>query len=96
MVAYDETCYDFERLANLKFRTHLYYVEYSYQSTADDDVTLVAQLSFDRLQMLEQICDHWNGERRKMQQSTETKYIIPLRQITERRSFVIITETKTK
>ena len=26
-----------------------------------DDVTLVAQLSMDRLQMLEMICRHWEG-----------------------------------
>ena len=26
-----------------------------------DDVTLVAQLSMDRLQMLETLCKHWSG-----------------------------------
>ncbi|OQV20059.1 Glycosyltransferase-like protein LARGE2 [Hypsibius exemplaris] len=60
-VIFDESCYDFERLADLKFRTHLYFIDYDYRSGGPTDLTLVAQLSFDRLQMLEPLCDHWNG-----------------------------------
>lgn len=41
-------------------RTHLYYLDYDY-TPEEYDVTLVAQLSMDRLQMLELICKHWDG-----------------------------------
>lgn len=56
----DDECYDFHRARLLVHRTHLYYIEYSYSPVADD-VTLVAQLSVDRLQMLETLCRHWAG-----------------------------------
>lgn len=56
----DDECYDFRRAHVTVFRTHLYYLEYIYEPV-DDDVTLVAQLSMDRLQMLETICKHWEG-----------------------------------
>ncbi|XP_076450091.1 xylosyl- and glucuronyltransferase LARGE1-like [Babylonia areolata] len=56
----DDDCYDFRRERDLVHRTHLYYLDYSYEPQ-DDDVTLVAQLSMDRLQMLEMICRHWEG-----------------------------------
>ncbi|KAG5846163.1 hypothetical protein ANANG_G00146900 [Anguilla anguilla] len=43
-------------------RTHLYFLHYEHEPAADrTDVTLVAQLSMDRLQMLEAICKHWEG-----------------------------------
>ncbi|KAA8580452.1 hypothetical protein FQN60_005987 [Etheostoma spectabile] len=43
-------------------RTHLYFLHYEYEPRSDNtDVTLVAQLSMDRLQMLEAICKHWEG-----------------------------------
>lgn len=38
----------------------MYYLDYDYQPS-EYDVTLVAQLSMDRLQMLETICRHWEG-----------------------------------
>lgn len=56
----DDECYDFRRERILVHRTHLYYLDYDYQPT-EWDVTLVAQLSMDRLQMLETICRHWEG-----------------------------------
>lgn len=56
----DDECYDFRRAHVTVFRTHLYYLEYIYEPV-DNDVTLVAQLSMDRLQMLETICKHWEG-----------------------------------
>uniref|UniRef100_A0A8B9HBC3 LARGE xylosyl- and glucuronyltransferase 1 n=1 Tax=Astyanax mexicanus TaxID=7994 RepID=A0A8B9HBC3_ASTMX len=63
-----EKCY--KDVSDLKFRrerftvhrTHLYFLHYEYQPSSDQtDVTLVAQLSMDRLQMLEAICKHWEG-----------------------------------
>ena len=43
--------------------THPYIVDYKYSTSSDDefDVTLVAQLSSDRLMMLEQLCQRWDG-----------------------------------
>lgn len=57
----DDECYDFRRERLIVHRTHLYYVEYDYGTDGKDDVTLVAQLSMDRLQMLEMLCVHWPG-----------------------------------
>ncbi|XP_062582087.1 xylosyl- and glucuronyltransferase LARGE1-like [Saccostrea cucullata] len=56
----DDECYDFRRERALVHRTHLYYLDYDY-APSEYDVTLVAQLSMDRLQMLELICKHWEG-----------------------------------
>ncbi|XP_071787647.1 xylosyl- and glucuronyltransferase LARGE1-like [Asterias amurensis] len=58
----DDQCYEFRREKILTHRTHLYYLEYQYTPKPDgNDVTLIAQLSMDRLQMLESICKHWDG-----------------------------------
>ncbi|XP_047437058.1 xylosyl- and glucuronyltransferase LARGE2s [Mugil cephalus] len=58
----DDQCYDFRRERLTVHRVHLYFLQYDYTPTDDDtDVTLVAQLSMDRLQMLEAICKHWEG-----------------------------------
>ncbi len=46
----DDECYDFRRERLLVHRTHLYYIEYEHHPS-QDDVTLVAQLSMDRLQV---------------------------------------------
>ena len=56
----DDECYDFRRERVLVHRTHLYYLDFHY-IPQEHDVTLVAQLSMDRLQMLETICKHWEG-----------------------------------
>jgi len=43
-------------------RTHLYFLEFEYQTSPDEcDITLVAQLSMDRLQMVEMLCEYWDG-----------------------------------
>uniref|UniRef100_A0A8C1RF42 LARGE xylosyl- and glucuronyltransferase 2 n=1 Tax=Cyprinus carpio TaxID=7962 RepID=A0A8C1RF42_CYPCA len=58
----DDQCYDFRRERIMVHRVHLYFLQYEYTPTDDGtDVTLVAQLSMDRLQMLEAICKHWEG-----------------------------------
>ncbi|KAM7023362.1 xylosyl- and glucuronyltransferase LARGE1 isoform 4-T4 [Passerculus sandwichensis] len=58
----DDLCYEFRRERFTVHRTHLYFLHYEYEPAADNtDVTLVAQLSMDRLQMLEAICKHWEG-----------------------------------
>ncbi|KAK6973856.1 LARGE xylosyl- and glucuronyltransferase 1, partial [Biomphalaria glabrata] len=57
----DDDCYDFRSERELVHRTHLYYLDYKVSSISEDDVTLVLQLSMDRLQMLEMICKHWEG-----------------------------------
>ncbi|XP_028257916.1 xylosyl- and glucuronyltransferase LARGE2s [Parambassis ranga] len=58
----DDQCYDFRRERLTVHRVHLYFLQYDYTPTEDDtDITLVAQLSMDRLQMLEAICKHWEG-----------------------------------
>ncbi|XP_061885639.1 xylosyl- and glucuronyltransferase LARGE2s isoform X2 [Entelurus aequoreus] len=56
----DDQCYDFRRERITIHRVHLYFLQYEYMLT-ENDVTLVAQLSMDRLQMLEAICKHWEG-----------------------------------
>ncbi|XP_019061841.2 LARGE xylosyl- and glucuronyltransferase 1 [Fukomys damarensis] len=58
----DDLCYEFRRERFTVHRTHLYFLHYEHEPAADGtDVTLVAQLSMDRLQMLEAICKHWEG-----------------------------------
>lgn len=60
----EDPCYEFRRAKITQYRTHLYYIDYHYNSPAesvDSDVTLVAQLSMDRLQMIESLCKHWDG-----------------------------------
>ncbi|KAL4225615.1 Xylosyl- and glucuronyltransferase large2 [Mactra antiquata] len=59
-ISEDDECYDFRRERVIVHRTHLYYIDYKYKPV-EWDVTLVAQLSMDRLQMLETICKHWEG-----------------------------------
>jgi glycosyltransferase-like protein LARGE len=70
----DDECYEFKREQFIVHRTHLYYLEYNSPSSSppvthsnddtvpnDGDITLVTQLSADRLQMLEQLCQQWPG-----------------------------------
>ncbi|XP_021113998.1 LARGE xylosyl- and glucuronyltransferase 1 isoform X3 [Heterocephalus glaber] len=58
----DDLCYEFRRERFTVHRTHLYFLHYEHEPATDGtDVTLVAQLSMDRLQMLEAICKHWEG-----------------------------------
>ena len=45
----DDPCYEFRRERFTVHRTHLYFLHYEYEPSADNtDVTLVAQLSMDR------------------------------------------------
>ena len=53
----DDECYDFRRERLLVHRTHLYYIEYHHHPTPDD-VTLVAQLSMDRLQVWRRVTEY--------------------------------------
>ncbi|XP_054163176.1 xylosyl- and glucuronyltransferase LARGE2s-like [Oppia nitens] len=58
----DDPCYEFRLSRVTQHRTHLYYIEYDYEPSPEgNDVTLVAQLSMDRLQMVEALCQHWEG-----------------------------------
>ncbi len=44
------------------FRTHLYFLPHQLKPTNEvDDVTLAAQLSMDRLHMIELLCAQWSG-----------------------------------
>ncbi|KAK7580259.1 hypothetical protein V9T40_000888 [Parthenolecanium corni] len=56
----DDPCLEFRRIRTMNFRTHLFFLDYKYVPSSDD-VTLVAQLSMDRLQMLEMLCQYWEG-----------------------------------
>uniref|UniRef100_A0A8D0L2L6 LARGE xylosyl- and glucuronyltransferase 2 n=1 Tax=Sphenodon punctatus TaxID=8508 RepID=A0A8D0L2L6_SPHPU len=58
----DDPCYDFRRQPLMLHRMHLFFLQYEFPALPEPvDVTLVAQLSMDRLQMLEAICKHWTG-----------------------------------
>ncbi|XP_059705405.1 xylosyl- and glucuronyltransferase LARGE2 isoform X1 [Haemorhous mexicanus] len=58
----DDPCYDFRQQHLMQHRIHLFFLQYEFLALPNPtDVTLVAQLSMDRLQMLEAICKHWAG-----------------------------------
>ncbi|XP_068596788.1 xylosyl- and glucuronyltransferase LARGE2s [Brachionichthys hirsutus] len=58
----DDQCYDFRRQRMMVYRVHPYFLQYEYTAAEDNsDITLVAQLSMDRLQILEALCKHWKG-----------------------------------
>ncbi|NXU37443.1 LARG2 glucuronyltransferase, partial [Drymodes brunneopygia] len=58
----DDPCYDFRQQHLMQHRIHLFFLQYEFLALPNPtDVTLVAQLSMDRLQMLEAICRHWAG-----------------------------------
>jgi len=58
----EDACYEFKQEQHLTHRTHLYYLDYDFSAVVDPfDVTLVVQLSIDRLQMIETLCLHWEG-----------------------------------
>lgn len=56
-----EPCSDVRQEAKLVRKIHPYYLNYSYESVDKFDVTLVAQMSMDRLHMLEPLCEQWAG-----------------------------------
>ena len=57
----DDECYEFKREQRVIHRTHPYYLEYDNSSVSANDVTLVTQLSVDRLHILKLLCKHWDG-----------------------------------
>lgn len=58
----EDECYEFRRACQTHYRTHLFFLDHEYDPTTDGyDVTLVATLSMDRLQMVEQLLTHWDG-----------------------------------
>ncbi|UXI15086.1 heat shock protein [Sarcoptes scabiei] len=58
----ENSCYEFNRAQYIQHRIHLFYIEFDYEPSPDgNDVTLVVQLSMDRLQMIESLCEHWEG-----------------------------------
>ena len=56
-----DPCLIFRSAAKVEYRTHLFFLGTKYTSTSDNDITLVSQLSMDRLSMLEPLCHHWAG-----------------------------------
>lgn len=54
-------CYEVKKAREKVFRTHLYYMDFSDGTIERDEVTLVAQLSMDRLHMVESLCAQWVG-----------------------------------
>ncbi|KAJ8941397.1 hypothetical protein NQ314_010397, partial [Rhamnusium bicolor] len=53
-------CSEFHRLLTTSWRTILYFREYKH-SVLENDVTFVAQLSYDRLQTIEELVKYWPG-----------------------------------
>jgi len=66
-LAYEEVsasadpCHSFRSGGNILYRSHIYFLPYCTKNYTSNEVTLVAQLSLDRLLMVEQIVDHWKG-----------------------------------
>ena len=57
----NDPCSDFRQEIEQVYRVHPFYLDYSYNSNADNDVTLVTQMSMDRLHMLDLISRNWDG-----------------------------------
>ncbi len=53
------SCSDIRR--RLTYRVHPYYTQYSYQPSDATDVSMVTQLSFDRIHMLKRLLELWEG-----------------------------------
>ncbi|XP_068623154.1 xylosyl- and glucuronyltransferase LARGE2s-like [Battus philenor] len=60
-ISHSDLCLSFRAAQRVKLRTHLYYMEYAYTDINNFDVTLVLQLSMDRLQFLERLVKYWEG-----------------------------------
>lgn len=56
-----DPCSDVRHESQLVHRVHPHYLNFSYQSEDGNDVTLVAQMSMDRLHMLGPLCEQWGG-----------------------------------
>lgn len=59
-----DMCPEFRQAQNSKWRTHIFIREFLYEPDKID-ITLVAQLSVDRVQMIEELCKHWEGATNK-------------------------------
>lgn len=59
----NNNCYEFRREQYIVRRIHLYYLDFNLPANkiAADDVTLITQLSIDRLQMIDALSIHWPG-----------------------------------
>ena len=60
-VTIENYCNDLNEIANYKYRTLLYFYGRQYVSNVTHDVTLVTQLTFDRLSLLPVFLTHWTG-----------------------------------
>ncbi|XP_006499319.1 xylosyl- and glucuronyltransferase LARGE2 isoform X5 [Mus musculus] len=57
----EEPCFEFRQQQLTVHRVHITFLPHQPPPPQPHDVTLVAQLSMDRLQMLEALCRHWPG-----------------------------------
>ncbi|XP_031229445.1 LARGE xylosyl- and glucuronyltransferase 2 isoform X4 [Mastomys coucha] len=57
----EEPCFEFRQQQLTVHRVHITFLPHQPPPPRPYDVTLVAQLSMDRLQMLEALCRHWPG-----------------------------------
>ena len=57
----DHSCTEFSEEANIIHRVHIFYFGNQYVSSDLYDVTLVTQLSWDRMQILSSLLKHWQG-----------------------------------
>lgn len=57
----EEPCFEFRQQQLTVHRVHITFLSHQPPPPRPHDVTLVAQLSMDRLQMLEALCRHWRG-----------------------------------
>lgn len=59
-----DVCSEFRRAQTSKWRTLLYFREFKYVASKDD-VTFVAQTSYERLHMVEELSKFWDGKTEK-------------------------------
>ncbi|XP_036282328.1 LARGE xylosyl- and glucuronyltransferase 2 isoform X7 [Pipistrellus kuhlii] len=57
----EDACFEFRQQQLTVHRVHITFLPHQPPPPRPHDVTLVAQLSMDRLQMLEALCRHWPG-----------------------------------
>ncbi|EGI59897.1 Glycosyltransferase-like protein LARGE1 [Acromyrmex echinatior] len=62
-INYNESnpCREFEKGANILYRTHPFLLEYEYNVYSPMDVALVTQCSIERIPLLEALSKHWPG-----------------------------------
>uniref|UniRef100_H0X777 LARGE xylosyl- and glucuronyltransferase 2 n=1 Tax=Otolemur garnettii TaxID=30611 RepID=H0X777_OTOGA len=57
----EDSCFEFRQQQLTVHRVHIAFLPHELPTPRPHDVTLVTQLSMDRLQMLEALCRHWPG-----------------------------------